>query len=151
MDTQQIIVSLSNKLNGKPFSDHEDTVTRRNRLGVPYCNGNERWVDGQTGTSEITVSVENESDIFNVKVSCHVKLSYTAKYKRKIFHGIGCEYDTEDLDCSGTLEFDAILTMGGGTIQNLSNVSPTPSGGHDSTRMCEEGIHEDVLNQLFVK
>ncbi|HFJ9474203.1 hypothetical protein C5137_28785 [Bacillus cereus] len=151
MDTQQIIVNLSNKLNNKPFADHEDDVTRRNRLGIPYCHGNERWAEGQTSTSEITVHVENENDPWNLKISCHIKLPYQAKYRRKIFHGVGCEYDTEHKDCSGLLEFDAILTMGGGTIQNLTNVNPDPSTAHDSTRMCQEGIHTDILNHLFVQ
>ncbi|KEP29387.1 hypothetical protein QNH25_08570 [Bacillus safensis] len=140
MDAKDITDKLSIKFQGLAFDDHEDEVVRR---GI-RCKGNERWIDGTIQAVEFPHGEKFEDG----RYSTTVRLKYAANYRRKIFHGYGCEYDTENLNCSGEYELDLFLSIFGRGITDKKLLSSDPSEAHDSTRMCKEGLEAAVINAL---
>lgn len=141
MNPKEITDKLSTKFQGLAFNDHEDEVVRRGMS----CKGDERWIDGTVQSVEFP---HGEKITDDGRYSTTVRLKYAANYRRKIFHGLGCEYDTENKDCTGEYELDLYLYIFGRGITDTKLLSSDPSEAHDSTRMCKEGLNTAVQNAI---
>jgi hypothetical protein len=130
-------------IDNQRFDDHEDDVRRRGGS----CKGNERWVSGNMGAPEVSVTEAGEG--FNLTLTATIEAPYAGSYKRKIFdRPVGCGYTEESKAVKGKYKWRLTKSFFGASHEDLGIHGASPSTDHDSTRMAGEGIREDIFARL---
>lgn len=139
---QQMIDEITKRIGNQEFHIHHDKVSRKTRLGIKTCKGNEFWSDGKI----TNVSVEPLSEM-----SARVTLRYNGEYRRKGFTGVGCEYRWEKRPVSGKYQFEVTFSLFGENYTNNHNLiewHEVADRGHDSNGYTFEAIRRLVIDKF---